>query len=398
MKIIEVNTKKEKRQFLDMVNIIYKDDAAYVRPLDYMIQEIFDPAVNDFFRYGEAIRFLLLNDHLQVIGRIAAFINQKKAYGFDQPTGGMGFFECINDKECAFMLFDAAKNWLSQRGMEAMDGPINFGENDNFWGLLVEGFTQPSFGMQYNPPYYKEFYENYGFVNYFEQETNHLDLKKPFPERFWKIAARVGKNPSYNFRHFTWKESEKFIADFVEIYNDAWQFHENFTPMQPDTLRKSLKEAKSFLVEEIIWYAYHNEQPIGFMVQFPDVNQITKHFNGKMNLLNKLKFVWYKWRNTMTRTRVIILGVRPKFQRSGIESGIFWHLREEMVKKPHLNEMELSWVGDFNPKMIALHEAMGATFGKRHITYRYLFDENKRRKEVKATVIPLDTRKAKNKK
>ncbi|MGM0377055.1 MAG: GNAT family N-acetyltransferase, partial [Bacteroidota bacterium] len=183
MQIAEVKTKKQRRQFLDVVDTVYKGDENYVRPLDLSIEKIFDPATNDFFQHGEAVRFLLYDGKEKPIGRVAAYVNQKKAYGFAQPTGGMGFFECINDEKAAFKLFDAARDWLAERGMEAMDGPINFGENDTFWGLLVEGFTQPAFGVPYNPPYYQKFFEDYGFVNYFEQITNHLDLQKPFPER-----------------------------------------------------------------------------------------------------------------------------------------------------------------------------------------------------------------------
>ncbi|MFW6203069.1 MAG: GNAT family N-acetyltransferase [Marinilabilia sp.] len=392
MYITEVKSNKEKRQFLDVVDAIYKNDENYVRPLDMSIEKIFDPATNDFFQHGEAVRFLLYDEKEKPVGRVAAFVNKKKAYGFAQPTGGMGFFECINDEKAAFQLFDIARDWLAERGMEAMDGPINFGENDTFWGLLVEGFSQPAFGVPYNPPYYQKFFEDYGFVNYFEQITNHLDLQKPFPERFWKIAGWVGRKPGYHFRHFTWEESEKFIQDFIEVYNDAWQFHENFTPMKADTLRNTLEEAKDFMDEELIWFAYYEDTPIAFFVQFPDVNQIIKHFHGKMNLLNKLRFAYLKWRKVMTRTRVIILGVRPRWQRNGIESGIFWHLRNVVSRKPWLKEMELSWVGDFNPKMRALHEAVGAEFGKKHITYRYIFDEEKRKEGQRAESIPWENR------
>ena len=80
----------------------------------------------------------------------------------------MGFFECINDKSASILLMDTCRNWLQENGMEAMDGPINFGENDNFWGLLIYGFTHPAIGMNYNPPYYQEFFESYGFKTYFE--------------------------------------------------------------------------------------------------------------------------------------------------------------------------------------------------------------------------------------
>lgn len=392
MRIISVESRKTRSQFLDVVNLIYKDDPAYVRPLDFMIQEIFDPSKNEFYQHGQAQRYLLLDAFDVPIGRIAVFINQKKAFGFDQPTGGIGFFECINNQDAAFLLFDTAKEWLLQRGMEAMDGPINFGENDNFWGLLVEGFSQPAFGMQYNPPYYKDIFETYGFVNYFEQVTNHLDLSKPFPERFWKIAGRIVSKPEYGFKHFTWKDSEQFIRDFKEIYDDAWQFHENFTPMNLDTLRKSLRESKGFLVEGMIWFAYCNNEPAALLVVFPDINQILKHFNGKFNLWNKLRFAYYRWRKVMTRTRVVILGVRPKYQRLGIESGLFWQLRGIVAAKPHLEEMELSWVGDFNPRMRAIHEAVGAVFGKKHITYRYVFDAQKRKEQHRAAQIPFDNR------
>ncbi len=44
--------------------------------------------------------------------RIAVFIDRNLAWSYDQPTGGIGFFECINDKKAAFLLFDTAKEWL----------------------------------------------------------------------------------------------------------------------------------------------------------------------------------------------------------------------------------------------------------------------------------------------
>ncbi|HOI32992.1 MAG TPA: hypothetical protein PLC47_09515, partial [Bacteroidales bacterium] len=145
MKLIEVKTRAQERAFLDVAREIYKADPVWVCPLDKTIAGIFDSKKNIFFRQGEACRWILRNDQGKLIGRVAAFINRKKAFGYKQPTGGMGFFECINDQNAAFLLFDQCKEWLKTKGMEAMDGPINFGENDNFWGLLVEGFTHPSF-------------------------------------------------------------------------------------------------------------------------------------------------------------------------------------------------------------------------------------------------------------
>jgi len=390
MKLTEVTDKQTRRLFLDMVEKIYRNDSYYVRPLDQEVEAVFDPAQNSFFQHGEAIRWIMTDDSNQVIGRVAAFINKRKAYTFQQPTGGMGFFECINQKEAAFRLFDQARNWLAERGMHAMDGPVNFGENDVNWGLLVEGFTHPGFGMAYNPPYYRTFFEDYGFKFYFEQVSNHLDLTRPFPERFWKIAEWCMRKPELTFKHFNYAETDKFIHDMKEVYDDAWQFHENFTPMDIATLRKGLEKARAFLDPELIWYVYHENEPIAFLIQFPDVNQILKHLHGKLNLFNKLKFVWLQYRKTITRTRIVIMGVKPKYQRYGVESGIFWHLNEMMKHKRHITELELSWVGDFNPKMRALHESVGATFAKRHITYRKIFDQNV--DFQRSTIIPVDTK------
>ncbi len=390
MKVIEVTNRCIARQFLNMVDTIYKGDPHYVRTLDSEIEAIFDPAKNNFFQHGEAIRWILIDDHGNITGRVAAFINKRKAFTFQQPTGGMGFFECVNDQSAANILFNHSRDWLAARGMMAMDGPINFGENDVNWGLLVEGFIHPGFGMNYNPPYYKQLFETYGFKFYFEQVSNHLDLTKPFPDRFWKIAEWSMRKPELSFHHFTYNLADKYINDLKEVYDDAWKFHENFTPMDVATLRRSLAKAKSFVDPEMIWFVYHNDEPIAFLIQFPDVNQILKYLHGKLHLWNKLKFLWLKYRKTMTRTRIVIMGVKPKYQRYGVESGIFWHLNEKMKKKPHITELELSWVGDFNPKMRALHESVGATFAKRHVTYRKLFSDDI--DFQRSTIIPVDTK------
>ena len=215
MEIVEVTTDKGRKDFLDMVAGIYAGDQNYVRPLNGDIEGIFDPAENGFFKHGEITRWVLYDDHHKVIGRVAAFINDKKAHSYDQPTGGMGFFECINDQNAANKLFDTATNWLKERKMEAMDGPINFGENDRFWGLLIDGFTQPGYGMAYNPKYYQTLFEEYGFKLYYEMISNHLSLAKPFPERFTKIANWVKKKEGYRFEHFKMKEADRFAKDLV---------------------------------------------------------------------------------------------------------------------------------------------------------------------------------------
>jgi len=376
MEIVEVKSRKDKNDFHEVGRIIYKDDPHWVCPLDVLVEAVFDPNKNVFYSHGDAIRWILKDDNGKLIGRTAAFINEKKAYNYNQPTGGMGFFECIEDENAAVALFDECKKWLSEKGMQAMDGPINFGENDNFWGLLVEGFMHPTFGMNYHKPYYKTFFENYGFKPYFEQVTNHLDLTVPFPERFWKIANWIRQKPGYSFEHFTYKEADRFVSDLKTIYDKGWVKHENFTPISKKDVYESLKKAKHVLIEEFVWFVYFKGEPVAFLVMLPDANELFKPFNGKLNLINKLRVLMANKKKVFSMTRITVMGVVPEFQKKGVESGIFWHMDKVMPKYPNIKTIELSWVGDFNPKMRSLHDAVGGKFVKKHITYRKLFNND----------------------
>jgi len=372
MTLTEVKDKASKKQFLDVARIVYKDDKNWVCPLDNDIEAVFDPQKNNFHQFGSCTRWILKNHKGQLIGRVAAFINDKKAYTFEQPTGGMGFFECIDDQKAAFMLFNTAKNWLQERGMQAMDGPINFGENDTFWGLLTEGFSQPSYGMNYHPSYYKKLFEDYGFKVMYEQITNHLYTSVSFPERFEKIAKWVSEKPGYEFKHLKTSEIEKFAADFIEIYNDGWKDFKNFVPITYSTILESFNKMKAIMDEKLIWFAYVNGEPGSFIVVLPDANQMIQPLNGKLDLIGKLKFLYYRWRG-VKRMRAIVMGTKQHLQNHGLESAIFTKLKEYVLSLNQYDVLELSWVGDFNDKMLTLHKSMGATFAHRHATLRYLF-------------------------
>ncbi len=372
MIIEQVNDSKTRQHFLDAARIIYRNDPNWVCPLDRDIEAIFDPAKNNFHDFGESIRWVLKSDSGKLIGRIAAFVNEKKAYQPEQPTGGIGFFECIDDQRAADKLFETAKNWLVEKGMKAMDGPINFGENDSFWGLLTEGFTPPSFGMNYHLPYYQVLFKNYGFTVLYQQITNHLEVNKPFPERFTKIANWVANKPGYTFEHLDAKNLDKYATDFIEIYNDAWKDFENFVPINMQTTLESFEKMKVIMDEKLIWFAYIHNEPASFVVILPDANQMIKNINGKLNLFGKLQFAYNRWRG-VNRMRAVVMGTKQAFQKHGLESALFIKLKEYVLPLKQYQELELSWVGDFNDKMLSLHEATGAKFGKKHLTMRKVF-------------------------
>ena len=386
MKITKVNNKKLQKDFTETAKVIYKNDNVWVCPLDKEINAIFDTKQNPYYNHGTAERWVLRNDNDELIGRIAAFIDYKSSKIEAQPTGGIGFFECVNNQEAANLLFNTAKEWLTNQKIEAMDGPINFGERDSYWGLLIDGFTHPSYEIAYNHKYYQQLFENYGFKTYFKQEGFHLDVTKKMSDRFYRIADWVLKKPGYEFKHLEWNDKENFAKDFAEVFNIAWaSFIENFEPMKVEYILKTLKKARIIIEKEFIWIAYKDGKPIAIYLMYPDVNQILKHLGGKMHLWNMLKFMYLKKKKTISRARGVLMGVIPEFQNRGIESAFIMKIEEVIRRKPQYKEIEFSWVGDFNPKMRKIFISVGCVSVKHYITYRYLFDRNK---EFKRYPIP----------
>ena len=187
----------------------------------------------------------------------------------------------------------------------------------------------------------------------------------------------MAKKPDFKFEHATVNQAEKYVRDIVHVFNQAWSdFKEDFVPLNEEDLATGMKQAKAIVEEDLIWFVYHQGEPISFFIMYPDVNQIFKYFNGRLHLINKLRFLYYKKRRKITRCRAVAAGVIPKFQNSGVESGIFKHFESSFKKKYWMTEVELSWVGDFNPKMRSMYEAVGGELAKKHLTMRYLFDRD----------------------
>ena len=374
MLLIQV-TPKNNRKFHDVGRHLYRDDPNWIAPLDMEVEGIFNPKKNDSFEEGEAIRWILTGEDGELIGRIAVFVNHRKNRGAAIPAGGLGFFECIEKQEAANLMFDKSREWLRERGQKAMDGSINFGENFSYWGVLTEGFMQQGYGMPYNKPYYQSLFEAYGFQDYFQQFSYHVDPWRPQPERMVKFAEFIGSRPGYSFRHFEKRHQAKYIRDLVAVFNATWSdYLEDFHPMMDADIYKILEDAKLLIEEDFIWFAYKDDRPVGMVVALPDVNQLLKHFNGRLNLWKTGKLLWLKKRKEITRNRVLLAGVIPEFQNSGIISPLFLEMLKAVKRRPYFTEIELSWVGDYNPRMRKVYEQIGAVQMKKHVTYRYMID------------------------
>lgn len=379
MTILEVTTSVHEKEFLDMAVRLYKNEKNWIRPLDKDIEGLFHPETNKLFKLGgKAKRWLLQDTKGKTIGRIAAFIHPK--WKEKQPTGGIGFFECIHDRDAAFLLFDTAKSWLEQEGMEAMDGPVNFGERDKWWGLLVEGFSPPNYNMPWNFAYYQEFFEAYGFQIYFKQYTYARSVQGVnFDPKLVERGKRLLKDSDFQFRHIQGKElKEKAPQYFMEVYNKAWARHLG----KSLTLRETqviFSKMKPIMDPRLIYFGFYKNEPVSFFINIPEINQIFKYVNGKLDLIGKLKFLWHKTFNPPNKMLGLVFGVVPEFQGKGVDSAMVMAYNETFAKHDSFpyKTIEMNWIGDFNPKMMRVCEQLNAEIFKTHHTYRYLFDRNK---------------------
>jgi hypothetical protein len=385
MHLIEVTDKQTARDFIKVNVEINKNDPNYIRPLNKDIHEVFDSKKNKTFRHGEMIRWILKDENARLpdgqeklIGRVAAFTNKKyKNKGDDVPVGGIGFFDCINDQQAGDMLFDVAKHWLIQKGMQAMDGPINFGERDRWWGLMVKGFEPPLYCLNYNPPYYKDLFEHYGFKNFYNQICFASKVRQTLQPKFFERHAICAGDPNFSARHIMKNQLEKFAKDFAVVYNKAWAGHGGLKELSEKVVIKMFKSMKPVMDEKINWFVYYKDEPIAIWINLPDLNQWFKYLNGKFDLFHKLKFLWIKRTKKCSKFTGLVFGVVPEFQGKGVDAYMIVEGAKIIQDGSLYEDYEMQWIGEFNPKMINVAESIDTYRSRILTTYRYLFDRTK---------------------
>ncbi len=381
MKLIEVNSPILAKKFVEVNESINATTPNYIKPLHKDITEIFDIDKNKAYRNGTLIRWLLQDDYGNFIGKIAAFTNTKyKSKGDDVPVGGIGFFDCINNQEAANFLLNAAKEWLVKNGMQAMDGPINFGERDKWWGMVVEGFHEPLYNMNFNPAYYVQLFENYGFKPFFYQLCFGMDPQKKLSDKIMERYNQLIVDKNYTAEHIDKKKLDKYANDFTVIYNKAWAGHGGMKQIKVDQIKLMFQKMKQIIDENIIWFAYYNNEPIGMFVNIPDLNKYFKKLHGKFGIIQKLHFLCLQKFKPSNKFNGLVFGIVPEFQGKGVDAYLIEVTRQalQIGDKSVYFDYEMQWIGDFNPKMVNIASTLGDTHISRKLcTYRYLFDREK---------------------
>lgn len=370
MQLIEVKDKKSWDQFFQAALRVYKDDKNWVAPLEGEIRSIFNPDDNKAYKEGEACLWVLLDDHGKPAGRISAFIDHARNRTLPYPVGGIGFFESLDDDTYAAALLDTAEAWLREKGAQAIDGPINWGERDKYWGLLDKGHEHmPLFQENYQPTYYKRFFTQHGYLP-FEQVLTFHGKPNDIPfHRFARVIERLRARYDIKVERLHWNQLDRFAKDFCVVYNAAFGGYEHFKPIEKDVVVNMLQQAKPIADIKTLGMAYFEGQPAGFIAFFPDINPILQKAKGKLNWKTMPGFLYRKWRTKQFGTRGMGFGVHPEFK----SKGIFAFLTNDMALPETLErypDMYLCTVRAHNQEAVSIYSKLDVSIQRVHIAYR----------------------------
>ena len=392
MEIVEVRSPALAKVFCTMPVAIYASDPNFVHPLHSDIEAIFSPLHNQSLRTGvgagAAKRWLLMATG-RPIGRIAAFFHQPAAslssanlafaVSGQLKVAGIGFFECIDSQPAASLLFNHAEAWLAALGFNAIDGPINFGERDRWWGLLVNGQNMPNYACHYHPAYYQALFHAAGYKALFEQYTFGRQILTRLPSTVIAKAQRIFANKDYTFHHIKKADLKSFAADFAAVYSQAWATHLGSPQITPKKAYDLAKALKPIIDEDLIWFAYHQGVPVGFVLALPDINIHLQPLQGRFGLWQKLRFTFSRWLRPSIKIVGQAFGIIPTHQSRGLEAALVARLYtaiQNSATKHQYEEIEMNWIGSFNPVMIKMTKQLGAEVVKTHITFRKILDPN----------------------
>lgn len=359
MEIVKVCNKRQFRQFLQFPQKLYSADLNYISPLITDITNLFKD-----YQTSDQFALFISIENAMVTGRIAVF------HPVEPGKGGIGFFECVDAKKTACALFDKAIEWLYDKDIFQIVAPVNRGQRDKFWGLLQDARMPPLFQENYQPPYYRNFFEHYGFQLAYKQFTYAVELDS-FDANKLKPLYERSLSSGVSYRFLDKSNLANQVRDLVQVYNDSWRQQEFFIPLEPDSVLKNFKAYLKVMDPNLVVIAYKDQMPVGIFASLPELNPYLRNFGGKFTLFHQLLLLIKIRIHAPNSAKGLVFGIIPGARNKGIEAGMIYHIFQEIRHKSQYKRFYLSWIGDFNQRMMKLMDHLGAEVIKVHHTYAF---------------------------
>lgn len=346
-----VVTKRDWRVFINLPWLLYKNDPYWVPPLRSEMWDTVNPQKNPLMKLGPYQYFIAWQNG-QPVGRIGTGIDEKLNREKNKKEGYITLFESIDDYEVAKDLFDTALGWLRERGIESVTGPQSPSNGDDYRGLLIKGFdSEPVLLNTYNPPYYVEFFDRYGFTKCFDRFAFYYDLSKPVTERFEESVALLKTRYQFTTRNLDLKNLDQELVGIEKLLVRSWP--EDWPDMVPPGMEELKDEVGKLLPvadrDLLVVAVDAQEEIVGLAVALPDYNQVFKRLNGRLFPIGFLKFLWYK--RKIDGGRSLILMVDPAYHKKGVSAAMYLHMFQSALQKGY-KYGEGSTVHEFNTKMV----------------------------------------------
>jgi len=361
-----VSTKKETMLFIKLLWKIYDGDPYWVPPLIMDRKKLIDRDKNPFYKHASMEMFLAEKDG-EIVGRIAAIKNDLHNEFHKDKVGFFGFFECINDQDVANALFDKAKEWLKAKGCDAMRGPANPSSNDEY-GMLLEGFDdEPRILMTYNPKYYLDLCDNYGFKKAKDLNAYKISNEKIIKsDKLKRVATIAAQRSRIKISSLNMKDFDNELAKVKYVYNKAWAPNWGFVPLTDDEFDALGKDLKPLVEPSIVLFGEVDNQVVGFSLVMLDYNAVFKKMNGRLFPFNFIKLKTKK--HLIKWARIIILGIVPEFQKRGLDAVFYWEIVQR-AEKIGILLGEASWILEDNEMMNRGAEVMNGELYKKYRLY-----------------------------
>jgi GNAT superfamily N-acetyltransferase len=368
--IRRVETRQDLDRFIDLPYQLHRRDLNWVPPLRAEVRKLLDRHKNPFFQHAEADYFLAERDGA-VVGRIAAIHNRLHNETHDDRVGFFGFFESINDFRVASALLDTASAWVRARGLDTLRGPTSFSTNDEC-GLLISGFDTPNTVMMpHNPPYYLTLLETAGFTkakDLIALEGGSAAGPVTPPERTTRAVDLLLKRYGITFRPLDMSDFKAEVERVKVLYNACWEKNWGFVPMTGAEIDKLAADFRPVIVAGMVPFAEKDGVPIGFGMGIPDLNESLRTNRSGRMFPGALKMMWDLKRRKLTRSRILLLGVRPEWRGKGLDNALCHRIWVE-AGKIGIGWGEGGWVLEDNPAMMQALKKNGFVEYK---TYRLL--------------------------
>ena len=372
LKIHPVLSLEDRREFLSLPWVVYRDDPYWVPPI--FSERMHFISKHPFLEHSE-VEFFMAKRGSQVVGTIAAIINHRHNEYQNEHIGFFGFFEVLDDPEAAAALLETAEIWVKDKGYDAVRGPAQFSQNDEC-GLLVDGFDDsPRVLMTYNPRRYVNYIENQGFskvmdLHAYALETDIYGGGSRFPKKLIRVVEKIKAKGEIHIRKVDLKNFDLEVERAKKIYNQSWAQNWGFVPMTDPEFDALGKELRQIIDPDLTLVAEIDGEPIGVSITLPDLNQPLRYAYPKPETpewWTMAKLVWnWKVKRKVTWARVLILGVLPEYRGRGVDA-LFYYESAIAALKKGIKRAEMSWILENNDAISRPIKVMG---GEIYKTYR----------------------------